>query len=100
LIDIKDDVAGVGFPYFGGSEHPHFTHSAHDAIQRRNVPVKKITLADGTEVLATTVFDLLVANYGIDRGLGGGRVAASYDEDVPYTPAWQEKKSPALPGKM
>ena len=91
LIDIKDDVASVGFPYFGGSEHPHFTHSAHDAIQKRNVPVKKITLADGTEVLATTVFDLLVANYGIDRGLGGGNVASSYDEDVPYTPAWQEK---------
>ncbi len=91
LIDSKDAVASVGFPYFGGSEHPHFTHSAHDAIQRRNVPVKKITLADGSEVLATTVFDLLVANYGIDRGLGGGNVASSYDDDVPYTPAWQEK---------
>lgn len=91
LIDTKDDVASVGFPYFGGSEHPHFTHSAHDVIQKRNVPVKKITLADGTEVLAITVFDLLVANYGIDRGLGGGNVASSYDEDVPYTPAWQEK---------
>ena len=91
LIDSKDAVVNVGFPYFGGSEHPHFTHSAHDAIQKRNVPVKKITLADGSEVLATTVFDLLVANYGIDRGLGGGNVAASYDEDFPYTPAWQEK---------
>ena len=91
LIDSKDNVASVGFPYFAGSEHPHFTHSAHDAIQRRNVPVKKITLADGSEVLTTTVFDLLVANYGIDRGLGGDNVAGSYDDDVPYTPAWQEK---------
>ncbi|MEI7993981.1 MAG: nitrate reductase subunit alpha, partial [Methylococcaceae bacterium] len=91
LIDTRDAVASVGFPYFGGSEHPHFTHSAHEAIQKRNVPVKKITLADGTEVLATTVFDLLVANYGIDRGLGGGNVAGSYDDDIPYTPAWQEK---------
>jgi nitrate reductase alpha subunit len=27
----------------------------------------------------------------LDRGLGGGHVAASYDDDVPYTPAWQEK---------
>jgi nitrate reductase alpha subunit len=36
-----------------------------------------------------TVFDLTMANYGIDRGLGGGNVA-SYDDDVPYTPAWQE----------
>jgi nitrate reductase alpha subunit len=32
-----------------------------------------------------------VAQYGLDRGLGGGNVAASYDEDVPYTPAWQER---------
>ncbi|OYV15676.1 MAG: narG, partial [Methylococcaceae bacterium NSP1-1] len=91
LLETKDEVASVGFPYFGGSEHPHFTHSTHDTIQRRNVPVKKITLADGSEVFATTVFDLLVANYGIDRGLGGANVASSYDEDVPYTPAWQEK---------
>jgi len=27
LIDTKDGVASVGFPYFGGSKHPHFTHS-------------------------------------------------------------------------
>ncbi len=33
----------------------------------------------------------MVANYGIDRGLGGAHVAKSYDEDVPYTPRWQEK---------
>lgn len=90
LVDHKDDVASVGFPYFAGSEHPHFTHSTHDVIQRRNVPVKKITLADGSEVFAATVFDLLVANYGVDQGLGG-HVASSYDDDVPYTPAWQEK---------
>ncbi|KAG0754583.1 hypothetical protein G6F22_020924 [Rhizopus arrhizus] len=32
-----------------------------------------------------------MANYGLDRGLGGGNVAASFDDDVPYTPAWQEK---------
>jgi len=90
LIDRRDEVVPVGFPYFGGSEHPYFTHSAHESVQRRHVPVKKITLADGSEILAATVFDLLCANYGIDRGLGGGHVAASYDDNVPYTPAWQE----------
>ena len=41
-----------------------------------------------------TVFDLFVANYGLDRGLGGEHVATSYDDDVPYTPAWAEP-SPA-----
>ena len=32
-----------------------------------------------------------MANYGVDQGLGGPNVAASYDDDVPYTPAWQER---------
>ena len=54
----------------------------------RNVPVTRIALADG-EALVATVFDLLCANYGLDRGLGGA-CAKSYDDNVPYTPAWQE----------
>jgi nitrate reductase alpha subunit len=38
------------------------------------------------------VFDLQVAQYGIDRGLGGENIAKSYDDaDVAYTPAWAEK---------
>ncbi len=90
LIEARDAVVPVAFPYFGGAEHPHFAYTRHAAIQRRLVPAKKIALADGSETLVATVFDLLAANYGIDRGLGGGHVAASYDDDVPYTPAWQE----------
>ena len=91
LIDVSDEIASVAFPYFGGSKHEHFTHTDHDTIQRRNVPVKTITLADGSIAHVATVFDLMIANYGIDRGLGGGNVASSFDDDVPYTPAWQEK---------
>ena len=34
------------------------------------------------------MFDLQVAQYGIDRGLGSG--AKSYDDDAAYTPAWAE----------
>ncbi|HZW21650.1 nitrate reductase subunit alpha [Noviherbaspirillum sp.] len=83
LIDSKDDVAAVGFAYFGGRD-------ANDMLLR-NVPVKKVQLADGTTALVATVYDLSMANYGVDRGLGGGNVATSYDDDVPYTPAWQEK---------
>ena len=56
----------------------------------RKVPVRALSLKDG-EAIVTTVFDLLAANYGLDRGFGGGNVAASFDDDVPYTPAWQEK---------
>jgi nitrate reductase alpha subunit len=83
LIGCSDEVMAIGFPYFGGKD-------ASDVLMR-NVPVKRITLADGSSALVATVFDLTLANYGIDRGLGGGNVATSYDDDVPYTPAWQVK---------
>ena len=56
---------------------------------RRNVPVRKLKLADG-ETLVATVHDLIVAHYGVDRGLGG-LAAESFDDDTPYTPAWAEK---------
>ena len=55
----------------------------------RNVPVRRLELDGRRRRYVATVFDLMVAHYGIDRGLGGD-VAASYDDDVPYTPAWQE----------
>ena len=90
LIDAKDGVAAVAFPYFGGIEHEHFSNNPQADVLVRNVPVKKLRLAEGDTYVAT-VFDLLVANYGVDRGLGGEHVAASYEQDVPYTPAWQER---------
>jgi len=90
-IDVSDEVVPVAFPYFGGGGNPHWAGTAHEVIQQRNVPIRKIQLAGGREARVASVFDLLVANYGIDRGLGGGNVAAGFDDDVPYTPAWQER---------
>jgi nitrate reductase alpha subunit len=58
---------------------------------RREVPVKTLTTADGKQVTVTTVYDLLMAQYGVPRGLGGDYPADYDDEDAPYTPAWQEK---------
>ncbi|HKY03109.1 MAG TPA: nitrate reductase subunit alpha, partial [Burkholderiales bacterium] len=90
LIDGRDDVVSVGFPYFGGIEHAHFKSNDQGGdILQRNVPAKRLIL-NGEETFVATVFDLMCANYGLDRGLGGGNVAKSYDEDVPYTPKWQE----------
>jgi nitrate reductase alpha subunit len=89
-LGVHDEVVGVGFPYFGGRKHPHFTESAHEDVLVRQVPAKRVRLKDG-EALVATVYDLLLANYGLDRGLGGDNVARSFDDDVPYTPAWQEK---------
>ncbi len=90
LIDSRDDVAPVAFPYFGNIPHAHFRNTAHESVLVRNVPAKRVALNDG-DALVATVFDLLVANYGVDRGLGGSNVATSFDDDVPYTPAWQER---------
>jgi nitrate reductase / nitrite oxidoreductase, alpha subunit len=90
LLEARDEAVGVAFPYFGGQPHEHFTASDHPDVLLRQVPAKRLQLADG-EALVATVHDLMLANYGIDRGLGGANVAVSYDDDVPYTPAWQER---------
>ncbi len=89
FIDKHDDAVNVAFPYFGNRKHDHFHGTDHPDVLERRVPVKSLQLKDGDTFVAT-VFDLLVANYGLDRGLGGDWAAKSYDEDVPYTPAWQE----------
>ena len=86
----KDELAAVAFPYFGNREHDHFAGTDHPSVLVRNVPAKRVQLKDG-EALVASVFDLFVANYGLDRGFGGDHVAKSYDENVPYTPAWAEK---------
>ncbi len=85
-----DAVAEVAFPYFGNREHDHFEGTEHESVLVRSVPAKQIKLSDGDTMVAT-VFDLFAANYGLDRGLGGENVANSFDENVPYTPAWAEK---------
>ena len=90
LNDVCDDIVDVGFPYFGNIEHEHFASTGHDGVLKRLVAVKKLKLVDG-ETMVASVHDLFVANYGVDGGLGGPNVAASLDDDVPYTPAWAEK---------
>jgi nitrate reductase / nitrite oxidoreductase, alpha subunit len=54
-------------------------------VMRRGVPVRRI----GGH-LVTTVYDLLLAQYGVARdGLPGDWPAGYDDPTVPYTPAWQ-----------
>ncbi len=91
LEEDHDDVVGVDFPYFGGDATENFTRCEHPDVLTRNVPVRKVRLADGEEALVATVFDLFCANYSLDRGLGGENVAMDYGQDVPFTPAWAEK---------
>ena len=42
------------------------------------------------ELFVTTVYDLTLANYGVNRGLGG-QEPKDFNDDIPFTPAWQEK---------
>src|SRR6056297_1883298 len=86
-----DEVVGVDFPYFGGAATGDFVKCDHPEVLTRNIPARRVKLADGKEVLVATVFDLFCANYGLDRGLGGDWVSKDFDDDSPYTPAWAEK---------
>jgi nitrate reductase alpha subunit len=89
LLGRPDQVVSVAFPYFGGRPHSRFPASDQGTdVILRHVPARRVGLADG-EALVATVFDLLCANYGLDRGLDGA-VARSYDDNVPYTPTWQQ----------
>jgi nitrate reductase alpha subunit len=84
FIDRPDDVVQVAFDDFANG-----TPGAAPPTVARGVPVRRLATADG-EVLVTTGFDLLMAQFGHSRGLEGA-YPSSYDEDAPYTPAWQER---------
>ncbi|WP_427134566.1 nitrate reductase subunit alpha [Pseudarthrobacter sp. S9] len=57
------------------------------SVLRRGVPVLDV---EGR--LVTTVFDLMLAQYGVGReGLPGEWAAGYEDAATPYTPAWQEE---------
>ncbi|WP_445620284.1 nitrate reductase subunit alpha [Kushneria sp. Sum13] len=97
LVPAHDRVVRVGFPYFGHIRHDYFNHVDGNDVLYHHLPAKQLTLADGRQVLAVTVFDLMVANYGIDQGLrlsdgetGEDDGATSLDQMRPYTPVWQE----------
>ena len=90
LADSNDEIVSVAFPYFGGRAHEPFTSTSHPEILERNIPVKRVQTGNN-QVVVATVFDLFCANYGLDRGFGGENVASDFMQDIPYTPAWQEK---------
>jgi nitrate reductase alpha subunit len=53
----------------------------------RGVPVRRVN-----GHLVTTVYDLMLAQYGVARGGLPGTWPTGYDDpDEPYTPSWQEK---------
>jgi nitrate reductase alpha subunit len=91
LLGSQDEIAEVGFPYFGGEGSEHFNKVELENVLLHKLPVKRLQLADGSTALVTTVYDLTMANYGLDRGLNDENCATSYDDVKAYTPAWAEK---------
>jgi nitrate reductase / nitrite oxidoreductase, alpha subunit len=80
FIKTNDDVVSVRFDDFGA-----------DTNQFRGVPTKKLTTADGKVVVVATIYDLMMAQYGVNRGLSGDYPLDYNDTELPYTPAWSEK---------
>ncbi|ASK62639.1 nitrate reductase subunit alpha [Virgibacillus phasianinus] len=80
FIEIADETAMVSFPDFavknGGSV-------------KRGIPVKHIQDKNGNTIKATTVYDLMMAHTGVNRGLAGD-YPIDYHDPKAYTPAWQE----------
>jgi len=76
---LEDGWVQVQLPFF---------ETKGPGVRNGSVPVKAIDRADG-KIFVTTVFDLMAAHLGIDRGHGGD-IARDYSDPVAYTPAWQE----------
>jgi nitrate reductase / nitrite oxidoreductase, alpha subunit len=87
-LDLGDIDPALGMPV--GSEVAEVVLPRFDTtpaeVMRRGVPTRRVG-----ERTVTTVYDLLLAQYGVARDGLPGQWPASYDDaEVPYTPAWQE----------
>ncbi|MFD3260487.1 nitrate reductase subunit alpha [Paenibacillus lentus] len=72
----------IVFPFFDNTGNGTF---------KRTIPARPIQLADGTQRLVATVYDLMLSQYGVRR-TGGKDHANGYDDALSrYTPAWQEQ---------
>ena len=67
-------------------------------LHRRGVPAARLTTTGGQR-LVTTVFDLLLAHYGVGRDGLPGSWPTGYDDPEVGTPAWQEEIT-SVPAEM
>lgn len=80
LIDSADETVAVDMPRFDAGQ-------GAPGVVRRGVPARRVAGR-----LVTTVFDLLLAQYGVGRpGLPGQWPTGYDDASSPYTPAWQAR---------
>ncbi|WP_225732013.1 MULTISPECIES: nitrate reductase subunit alpha [unclassified Nocardia] len=79
-LSLHDRPGGVAVPV----DLPRFDGGSGERV-RRGVPVMRVAGR-----LVTTVFDLVMAQYGVSRPGLPGEWPSGYDDAAPYTPAWQE----------
>ncbi len=85
--DHDDLAVEVDLPRFDLEPTPGREHAGGTGTIRRGVPVRKVAGR-----MVTTVFDLLLAQYGVGRAGLPGQWPTGYDDDsAPGTPAWQER---------
>ncbi|MGV2903612.1 molybdopterin-dependent oxidoreductase, partial [Microbacterium sp. AGC62] len=81
------DAVEVRLPRFDLDPEPGQEHAGGSGVVVRGVPVRTVA---GRKV--TTVFDLMLAQYGVGReGLPGAWPTGYDDASSPGTPAWQEE---------
>ncbi|MCC6395533.1 MAG: nitrate reductase subunit alpha [Bacteroidetes bacterium] len=68
-----------------------FDNFADATSHCRHVPVRFIPTGDRATVPVATVYDILMAQYGVPRGLQGEYPDDYDDAEKPFTPAWSEK---------
>ena len=96
-LESKDGVTGAAIQpcltLLGRQEAAlmvRFTEHGTGREYRRPVPARYVETSAGKKAV-TTVFDLLMAQHAVHRGLAGDTPVAYDDADTPYTPAWQER---------
>ena len=96
-LEPKDGLDGSEISpqltFFGDSSEQRsvsFAEFGEGKSFQRNIPVQYIETLNG-KVAVATVYDLLMAQYGVGRGLEGDYPADYDDENLSYTPAWQER---------
>lgn len=87
-LSIKaDQQVTVDFPTFD---------NAGNGVLKRHINAKKLTFADGSEHFVTTVFDLMMSQYGIKRDANDDLAAKAMTMPTASTHRPGKKRSPAL----
>ncbi|HRY09394.1 MAG TPA: nitrate reductase subunit alpha [Candidatus Nanopelagicales bacterium] len=98
-LDLEGIDPALSLYGAGGSQNvqvhlPRFDVGQQDGegggVHTRGVPVVPVETAGGQR-LVTTVYDLMLAQYGVGRDGLPGDWPQGYDDPAPYTPAWQEE---------